>query len=93
MNDNRSFLVTLLLAVGSGVVIGLFVFGLSGRSAQPAPAPAAIGNQASATAPSAPSPSTSAEPMAPVHYDDAGATGDATPSPAQTAEAPRKVLM
>ena len=87
MNENRSFLVTLLLTVGSGVVIGLFAFGLTGKGDRQAPVPAT--NQA-ATASAAPSPSTSSDPMPPVQYDDPDGSA---PQPEPTNERTRKVLM
>jgi len=92
MNDNRSFLITLLLTVGSGAVIGLFAFGLTGRTAQPAPAPVA----SQAAAPPAPSPSTSgAEPVPPVQYDNADSASSPVtpPEPSAEPERQRKVLM
>jgi hypothetical protein len=69
MNQNRSFLLTLLLAVGSGTVIGLLAFGMAGKSAEPVAAPAPVAT-ATAAAPTAPSPSAAEpEPMPPVQYD------------------------
>jgi hypothetical protein len=54
MNENKSFLITLLLVVGSGVVIGLFAFGLTGKGGAPA---AATNTAAPVIAPS-PTPTT-----------------------------------
>lgn len=94
MKENRSFVITLVLAVMSGVVIGLIAFGATGNGSQPTPvavaSPEAGGNAAT---PSAPSPSTAApEPMAPVQYDepDAGST-PSTPTDGSTPRLP--VLM
>ena len=40
MNPNRSYLLLLLLAIVSGVAIGLWTFGLAGRDAPSTPTPA-----------------------------------------------------
>ncbi len=95
MNNNRSFVVTLLLAVGSGVMIGLMVFGMTGKGGQPAPAAAPATNAAAAPS-SAPSPAPGGdEPMAPVQYDSPDGSGGATAPPEPSATAPRNrpVLM
>jgi hypothetical protein len=95
MNENRSFLVTLLLTVGAGAVIGLLAFGVTGNNSQPGPVPspdASTSASANASAPSDSSPSSSEpEPMAPVQYDspDAGST-PAAPPPSSSS---RPVLM
>jgi hypothetical protein len=97
MNENRSFLVTLLLTVGAGAVIGLLAFGVTGNNSQPVPSPDASTSananaNANASAPSESSPSSSEpEPMAPVQYDspDAGST-PAAPPPSSSS---RPVLM
>lgn len=95
MNENRSFLVTLLLTVGAGAVIGLLAFGVTGNNSQPGPVPspdASTSANANASAPSDSSPSSSEpEPMAPVQYDspDAGST-PAAPPPSSSS---RPVLM
>lgn len=91
MNNNRSFVVTLLLAVGSGAMIGLLAFGMTGRNSQPDPAAANV----AVPPPSAPSPAPGGdEPMAPVQYDSPDDSGGAPP-PAHDASAPRSrpVLM
>lgn len=95
MNENRSFLVTLLLTVGAGAVIGLLAFGVTGNNNQPGPVPspdASTSASANASAPTDSSPSSSEpEPMAPVQYDspDAGST-PAAPPPSSSS---RPVLM
>ena len=84
MNQNRSFLVTLLLAVGAGVAIGLFAFGLSGKDTRPASPPApAVANAAApaplpAASPVSSQPSPQAEPMPPVQYDSPDAANGST---------------
>ena len=96
MKENRSFVITLVLAVISGVAIGLIAFGASGNGSQPTPvavaSPEASGNAATPSAPS-PSPSTAApEPMAPVQYDDPDAgSPPSTPTDGSTPRLP--VLM
>ena len=82
MNENRSFLITLVLAVVSGAVIGLIAFGATGKGTQPAPAAITSPDASATAAPSAPSPSALApEPMAPVQYDDPDAhNAPATPA-------------
>ena len=87
MKENRSFVITLALAVMSGAVIGLIAFGATGKGSQPAPA-AVVSPDASASAvPSAPSPSTpTPETMAPVQYDDPNV--DSAPATTPTGEAP-----
>jgi hypothetical protein len=96
MKENRSFVITLMLAVMSGVVIGLFAFGVTGKGAQPAPAmdtsPGA--NVSVSAAPSAPSPSPpTSESQAPVQYDDADGGGTPAATPTQDAPARRPVLL
>lgn len=96
MKENRSFVITLVLAVMSGALIGLFTFGLSGRGAQPEPTQDASpsGNASASTTPSAPSPSSpTPESMAPVQYDDPNAGGAPTATPAQDSQARRPVLL
>jgi hypothetical protein len=86
MNENRSFVITLVLAVMSGAAIGLIAFGATGQGNQPAPAAVASPDASATAAPSAPSPSAPApEPMAPVQYDnpDANNAPAATPANAQ----------
>ena len=74
MNENRSFVIMLVLAVMSGAVVGLLAFGVTGKGAQPAPAAIASPDASATAAPSVPSPSTPApETMAPVQYDDPNA--------------------
>lgn len=93
MNKNGSFVVTLLLAVGSGAVIGLLAFGMTGKGSQPSPPPA---TSVSAAPSSAPSPAPGGdEPMAPVQYDSPDESGPSSPPPDPSASAPRNrpVLM
>ena len=79
MNENRSFVITLVLAVMSGAVVGLLAFGVTGNGAQPAPVAIASPDVNATAAPSAPSPSTPApETMAPVQYDDPNVGGAPT---------------
>ncbi|WP_157093876.1 hypothetical protein [Sphingomonas mali] len=84
-------MIALVLVVMSGVMIGLFAFGVSGKGAQSA-APAGASpdaNVSASVAPSAPSPSTPApEPMAPVQYDDPAASG--APSATPTTDSPTR---
>jgi len=96
MKENRSFVITLVLAVMSGALIGLFAFGLSGRGAQPAPTQDASpgGNVSASTTPSAPSPSSpTPESMAPVQYDDPNAGGAPAATPSQDSPTRRPVLL
>ncbi|HEX7851556.1 MAG TPA: hypothetical protein VF485_17630 [Sphingomonas sp.] len=94
MNENRSFVITLVLAVMSGAVIGLIAFGATGKGSQPAPAAVAAPDpSANAAAPSAPSPSTPApEPMAPVQYDDPDAGNAPAATPTDDATVHRPIL-
>ena len=83
MKENRSFVITLVLAVMSGAAIGLIAFGATGQGSQPPPAPVASPDASASAARSAPSPSTpTPETMAPVQYDnpDAGSTPAPTPA-------------
>ena len=83
MNENRSFVITLVLAIMSGAAIGLIAFGVTGKGAQPVPVAVASPDANTSAAPSAPSPSTQpAESMAPVQYD-APDGGSAPPPPPQ----------
>jgi outer membrane biosynthesis protein TonB len=96
MKENRSFVITLVLAIMSGAMIGLFAFGVSGKSAQPAPATDASpdANVSASAAPSAPSPSSpTPESMAPVQYDDPNAGGAPAATPTQDTPARRPVLL
>lgn len=93
MRENRSFVITLMLAVMSGVAIGLFAFGFSGKGAQPAPAMDASPDANLSAAPSAPSPSTPApEPLAPVQYGDPDAGNAPAATPPQDSPTHRPVL-
>lgn len=96
MKENRSFVITLVLAVMSGALIGVFAFGLSGKHAQPAPATGVSpdANVSASAAPSAPSSSSpTPESMAPVQYDDPNAGGASTGTPAQDSQGRRPVLL
>jgi hypothetical protein len=82
MKENRSFVITLVLATMSGALIGLLAFGVTGKGAQPAPAAIASPDVNATAAPSAPSPSTPApETMAPVQYDDSNVDSAPAPTP------------
>jgi len=96
MKENRSFVITLALAIMSGAMIGLFAFGVSGKGAQPAPAIEASpdANVSASAAPSAPSPSSpTPESMAPVQYDDPNAGGTPAATPTQESPVRRPVLL
>jgi len=67
MNPNRSYLLMLLLAIASGVAIGLLAFGLTGRGAPSAPVSAPTPSVV--IAPEAPTLSTPATPSMPVQPD------------------------
>ena len=95
MKENRSFLITLVLAVMSGVAIGLFAFGINGKGTQPAPVAEGSPdvNVSVSVAPSAPSPSTPApEPMAPVQYDEPDSGGAPASTPSQDSPARHPAL-
>jgi hypothetical protein len=93
MNENRSFVITLVLAVMSGAVIGLLAFGVTGKGAQPAPAAITSPDVNATAAPSAPPPSTPApEAMAPVQYDDPNVDSAPARTPPGKEPAPLPVL-
>lgn len=93
MNENRSFVITLVLAVMSGAVIGLIAFGVTGTGSQPAPAAIASPDASASASSSAPSPSTpTPESMAPVQYDDPNAGSAPASAPPEEAPVRRPVL-
>jgi len=95
MQENRSFVITLVLAIMSGALIGLFAFGLGGKGAQPVAATSVSpdADVSASAAPSAPSPSSpTPQSMAPVQYDDPNAGGAPAATPTQAGPAHRPVL-
>ena len=96
MKENRSFVITLVLAIMSGALIGLFAFGLSGKGAQPSPAASVSpdANVSATAAPSTPSPSSpTPESMAPVQYDDPNGSGAPAATSTQDSQVRRPVLL
>ena len=93
MKENRSFVITLVLAVMSGAAIGLIAFGATGKGSQPAPAAVSSPDAGASTVPSAPSPSTpTPETIAPVQYDDPNTGSAPAPTPTGNAPGPLPVL-
>jgi len=95
MKENRSFVITLVLAIMSGALFGLFAFGLIGKGSQPAPVASVSpnANVSASAAPSAPSPSSpTPETMAPVQYDDPNAGGIPAAAPPQDSQVRRPIL-